>query len=112
MVRPLAHLAIPQAAAERPRLVIELWDAAESAVPSPLGSTSERPGEASALTCSADGRFLAFERPGSLLILDRAAQHLVGCVESSSRLPLVERARPLNLPLSVHWPVRAPASSS
>jgi hypothetical protein len=101
VARPLAHLASPEAARQPPQLTIDLWDAEESGVPSPLGSTSEGLAENGAVTSSPDGRFLVHERPHSVVALDRRDQHVVGCVESSSRLQLGERARPLSLPLTV-----------
>jgi hypothetical protein len=94
VVRPLAHLA----AATPPGLGlrIDLWDAEETGMPSPLRPVSEE-----AVTSSSDGRFMAYRRPGCALALDRADQHLVGFQQSCARLRLDERARPLTLPLTV-----------
>ena len=50
---------------------------------------------------SPDGRFLAHTKPHSVLVLDRWHPQVVGCLDSGSRLPFIERARPLNLLLTV-----------
>jgi hypothetical protein len=94
IARPLAHLAAPTPPG--PGLRIDLWDAEETGMPSPLRPTSEE-----AVTSSSDGRFMAYRRPGCALALDRANQHLVGFQQSCARLRLDERARPLTLPLTV-----------
>jgi hypothetical protein len=95
IARPLSHLGGspgPQA------LTVDLWDAEETAVPSPLVSSREGPG---AVTSSSDGRFLLHDRPEAVMALDREEQHLIGCFVSSSRLSQGDRARPLSLPLAV-----------
>lgn len=95
ITRPLAHLATASGPAA---LTVDVWDAADCRVPPPVVPAAEGPG---AVTSSPDGRFLVYERPGSVAVLDRASRHLVGCFESSSRLTLGDRARPLSVPLGV-----------
>jgi hypothetical protein len=96
---PFAHLA--KGGSDAPDLTIELWDAEESEVASPLGPAAADLGENGAVTSSSDGRFLAHERPHSVTVLDRADGRLVGFVESSAGLPLVDRGAPLKVPLTV-----------
>jgi hypothetical protein len=91
--RPLAHLA---ARARAPELTIDLWEAKETGIPPPVQAGADE-----AVTSSPDGRYLAYARPYSVTALDRRRGHLVGCVESGASLSDVERARPLNLALTV-----------
>jgi hypothetical protein len=93
LARPLAHLAAPANGAD---LTIELWDAEETGVPSPLAPRAD-----GAVAASPNGRYLVYEQPYSVIALDRAGGRLVGCVESRWRLPDIERARPLNVPLTI-----------
>lgn len=101
ITRPWAHLIAPESTSEAPRLRIDLWDAEESRVPLPPGLASDRIGETGAVTSSRDGRFLVHETRYCITVLDRREERLVGSFEAGSRLPLEERARPLNLPLTV-----------
>lgn len=99
--RPLAHLEGHQTASERPGLTIDLWDADESGIPSPLASAPADLGPSGLVSSSPHGRLVAHQRPWSVVMLDRQDQRLVGWIQSSRQLPQLERARPLHLLLSV-----------
>jgi hypothetical protein len=98
LARPFAHLVtVPEA----PELTIALWDAGETGVEPPPRPTPGAPAPDGSLESSADGRFLIHARPGSVVALDRSGGRLVGCVDSASGLGLIDRARPVNVALTV-----------
>jgi hypothetical protein len=102
LARPFAHLAVPEGSRDGDQLTIELWDAEESGLLSELRRpATDGLAENGLIRSSMQGRFITHERAGSVMALDRRDQHLVGWVASGLRLPLVDRAKPLNLPLTV-----------
>lgn len=95
------HLEVPAPAGGNPDLTIDLWDGEETGIRWPLAATGADIGDNGVVTSSADGRLLVHARPHAVVCLNRQERHLVGWIASSRRLSVVERAKPLHLPLTV-----------
>lgn len=87
-----------------PALSIEIWDD-EEVGPVPWSSWPEDPDLYTDfrgnVTSSNDTRFVLSQRPSSLMLLDRKAGHIVGCVRRRQALFQDERARPFHLLLMI-----------
>jgi hypothetical protein len=80
-------------------LTIDAWDADETGVPGPLPALQAN-APPILMRMSADGELIGEERPHSLVWLDRGSSRILGCIESTLRLNLDERARPFHKLLS------------
>lgn len=93
LTRAFSHLRSADSPAQ-PALSIEGWDEAETGVPAPLARAvlaEESPG---ITTASEDGRYVVFERAGSMFAFDRVRRHIVGWVADTGRLTQYEIGRP------------------
>lgn len=104
--RAFAHLREPAGAA--PELTIDLLDEAESSVPGLMDAAStdlERQWVAceGMLAASPDGRYVSFRFQDSVMVLDRQAQHMVGCRRQGAPLSGGDYSKPLLLMLSVWY---------
>jgi hypothetical protein len=91
-----------------PVLRIDLWDETETgidALPEAAATELERQWLAceGTLTASPDGRYVSFRFQDSVSVLDRHAQHLVGCRRNGSFLTGGEYSKPLLLMLSIWY---------
>ncbi len=103
--RPFAHLA---AAGDNlvPRLTIDLWDGAATAVPPPPdGPAAERAWRVAggAATTFARGRVFRYQHGAGVTWLDRHSRHMVGWRAAATSLPIHERSKPLPLLLSIWY---------
>ena len=105
--RAFAHLRRDPAGAQ-PELTIDLLDEAESSVPGLLDAAItdlDRQWVAceGMLTASPDGRYVSFRFQDSVMVLDRQAQHLIGCRRRGAPLSGGDYSKPLLLMLSVWY---------
>jgi hypothetical protein len=105
--RTFEHLRAGRPALAPPRLRIELWDEGETRIPRPLELPGDELGrswaiEGGRLTVSPGGRFVRYERPGSLAWLDRSTKRIVGWYASAEQLSVYERTKPLRI-ISSFW---------
>lgn len=107
LAAPFAHLAA-QDASTSSALRIDVWHEAEHGAAAArggsalsLGPYGHVAGPYGNVTGSADGRYMAVQRPYTAAWLDRRAWHIVAWVSSSDRLHLDERARPFHRVLAV-----------
>jgi hypothetical protein len=97
VARPFAHLRTSTPGS--PELTVDLYGGWLGEPAFPAGPMLV-PGSG-VLASSVGGRMLAYERPDSLLVLDRWDGHLVGRIDPGGPRAGRERARPLSLPLAV-----------
>jgi hypothetical protein len=106
--RAFAHLSRNGGREERPTLRIDLWDESETDVPCPLDAASTDLGRRwlacdGTLAASPDGRYVSFQYQDSVTVLDRRAQHMIGCRRSGSSLSRGECSKPFVLLLSIWY---------
>ncbi|HUP01075.1 MAG TPA: hypothetical protein VM737_06090 [Gemmatimonadota bacterium] len=104
--RVLAHLALGGQAAEGdfragPALTIDFWDAEAAGVPAPLRPVPEGLGPYGLTQATADGRYVADIRGGTIAVLDRSNGRIAGGTVSVHDMYLDERARPFHRLLSL-----------
>jgi hypothetical protein len=104
--RSFRHLPRLEDTARLPQLTVDLWDELATGVACPrtireLGERAEGKAETdAALTVGAvEDRYVGQLRPGIRVWMDRRAAHVVGWVESSERLSVQDRGKPLYFPL-------------
>jgi hypothetical protein len=105
--RAFAHLRRARGAGE-PLLTIDLWDETETSAPwLPDAAASDLDRQWIAcdgmLTASSDRRYVSFRYQDSVLILDRRAQHMIGCRRNGAQLSGGEYSKPLLLMLSIWY---------
>ncbi len=106
--RAFAHLARRIEGVAGQGLSIDLWDETETGVPCPPEATATGAGREwvacdGTLTASPDGRYVSFHYQDSVTVLDRHAQHIIGCRRSGSHLARGECSKPFVLLLSVWY---------
>jgi hypothetical protein len=105
--RPFEHLGVGRSASAPRRLTIDLWDEGEARVSRPPERVGDDLGrswliEGGLLTVSPGGRFVRYERPGSVAWLDRSTERIVGWYASAEQLSVYERTKPLRI-ISSLW---------
>lgn len=96
--RALCHLRVPDGV--DPALTAEVWDE-ESAGPAFWTRWPEEVDFYGNVAVSPDTRYVLHQRESAVMLLDRKANHITGCVRSRSMLFLDERARPFHRLLSI-----------
>ena len=91
----MGHLSAPSVVG-RPSLSIDVWDAEETGVPVPMPAQFDLSAPPILMRMSEDGQLVGEERPHGMVWFDRAADRILGCIESTRRLNLDERARPFH----------------
>jgi len=103
--KPFRHLSTRDLL-EPPHLTIDLWDELATGIACPravrdVEERAEKGGEADSVVTvgTAADRYVGHLRPGIRVWTDRQAAHIVGWVESSARLSIQDRGKPLHFPL-------------
>lgn len=107
ITRAFCHLEVDGEPRRPAELSIELWDAEETGVPRPIRHFRDAldrtwPFGVNVLASSADENVIGFQSHYAASLLDRRAGRIVACIESSDRLSLFERGKPLQ-PMLFAW---------